>query len=160
MLFRTSSRLSGRSSRSNPPRFSPVCSPTPGMGAMIGSTPAGVAGGGSAHRGPAGDSTSRQQPRVFSCRWSRNCRTVRSRALAMPASSRRTMASFSVKCSNAPSISSCSASRFATRSEFVVNCALSANSGLSSTCSQNFSYSRSFYIPKNTLSPSPHLKGR
>src|SRR5215212_9261162 len=85
----------GGSSRSSATKISSVCSPTPGIGAITGSTPAGVAGGSSAHSGPAGDSTYRQQSRAFSCGWSRNCWTVLSRALAMLASSRRSIASFS-----------------------------------------------------------------
>ena len=69
-------------------RIASVCSPSAGTGSMRGAFVPG-AGGSSAGSGPAGEPTSRQRPRAFSCGCSHTSCIVLTRALAICAASSR-----------------------------------------------------------------------
>ena len=126
---------------------------------MTGSTPSMVAGGSIAGNGPTDVSMSRQRPRAASCGCSANCWTVRIRALAMRAFSRRSTISGVSSSPKTASISASRAGRFASRSALAENRGSAASAGRRSTCSQNARHSRSFWMPRYTTSPSPPANG-
>ena len=117
---------------------------------MAASRPGTVTGGSSARTGPAGVSTSRHRSLAVSCGWAANSAGVRSRALAMPASSSRATTSSGVMDPSAASMIAVSSPSWATRSGFVANRSSVIRSGRCSTRSQSTAHSRSFCRPRNT----------
>ena len=97
-----------------------MCWPRAGTAPMAASRPGTVTGGSSARTGPAGVSTSRHLS-GRSCGWAANSAGVRSRALAMPASSSRATTSSGVMDPSAASMIAVSSPSWATRSGLVAN---------------------------------------
>ena len=130
-----------------------MCSPSAGTGSMRGPSSQ-VPGGSIAGSVPAGEPTSRQRSRAFSCGCSHTSCIVLTRALAICAASSRSTTCGAVSGANVSTMSSRSAVRSATRLALPVKRGSRASSGRSSTLSQKLTHSRSFCRPSITLPPS------
>src|SRR5688572_27867085 len=140
-------------------RIFSLCSPSAGIGSRRGSKPDRLNGGFSMSSSPPGEPTFAQRPRAASCGWAQNCAMSLSRALAMSASSSRSITSAVLSLENTFSISACIAGPFSRRAGLEANRTSVFSEGFFNTTSQNRANSRSFCTLRNTVPPSPALNG-